>query len=83
MDINKTSIHRGKTIAKCEAKPKNLDTEEFERYKRGERKTKPAKLNGGGNFTDYTASRLEKDWQGAKPENVSKRIYRWKIDLHY
>lgn len=50
----------GKTL-KCEAKPKNFGTEEFEKYKRGERKTSPAKLNGGGNFTDYTPARLEKD----------------------
>lgn len=50
----------GKTI-KCEAKPKNVDTEEFEKYKRGERKTSPAKLNGGGNFTDYTPARLGRD----------------------
>lgn len=50
----------GKTL-KCEAKPKNYDTEEFEKYKRGERKTSPAKLNGAGNFTDYTPARLEKD----------------------
>jgi hypothetical protein len=50
----------GKTI-KCEAKPKNVDAEEFEKYKRGERKTSPSKLNGGGNFTDYTLVRLEKD----------------------
>ncbi len=50
----------GKTL-KCEAKPKNFNTEEFEKYKRGERKTSPAKLNGGGNFTDYTPTRLEKD----------------------
>lgn len=50
----------GKTL-KCEAKPKNFDTEESEKYKRGERKTSPAKLNGGGNFTDYTSLRLEKD----------------------
>jgi hypothetical protein len=50
----------GKTL-KCEAKPKNFNTEEFEKYKRGERKTSPAKLNGGGNFTDYTLLRLEKD----------------------
>lgn len=50
----------GKTI-KCEAKPKNLDTSEFEKYERGERKTKPSKLNGGGNFTDYTPARLERD----------------------
>ena len=50
----------GKTI-KCEAKPKNIDTEEFKEYKRGERKTSPSKLNGGGNFTDYTPARLERD----------------------
>jgi hypothetical protein len=50
----------GKNI-KCEAKPKNVDTEEFEKYKRKERKTSPSKLNGGGNFTDYTFARLEKD----------------------
>src|SRR3989338_1093284 len=37
----------GKTV-RCEAKPKNCDTEEFEKYKRGERKSSPAKLNGGG-----------------------------------
>ena len=46
---------------KCEAKPKNIATEEFERFKKGERRTKPAKLNGGGNFTDYTPTRLKKD----------------------
>ncbi|MEO0102724.1 MAG: hypothetical protein ABIK81_03355, partial [candidate division WOR-3 bacterium] len=50
----------GRTI-RCEAKPKNVNSEEFERYERGERKTPPAKLNGGGNFTDYTPGRLEKD----------------------
>ncbi len=50
----------GRTI-KCEAKPKNIDTEEFEKFARRERKTSPAKLNGGGNFTDYTPHRLEKD----------------------
>jgi len=52
----------GKSL-KCEAKPKNFDTAEFEKYERGERKTSPAKLNGGGNFTDYTPARLEKDKQ--------------------
>lgn len=52
----------GRTI-KCEAKPKNIDTEEFEKYERSERKTKPAKLNGGGNFTDYTPLRLQRDKQ--------------------
>jgi len=51
-----------KTI-KCEAKPKNVNTEEFEKYKRGERKTSPSKLNGGGNFTDYSFARLQKDKQ--------------------
>lgn len=49
-----------KTI-KCEAKPKNVNSEEFEKYKRDERKTSPAKLNGGGNFTDYTPARLKRD----------------------
>ncbi|MEO0092186.1 MAG: hypothetical protein ABIK61_05725 [candidate division WOR-3 bacterium] len=50
----------GRTIY-CEAKPKNLDTEEFENFKKGQRKTQPTKLNGGGNFSDYTPTRLEKD----------------------
>ncbi len=50
----------GRTI-KCEAKPKNFDSGEYERYRKGERKTAPAKLNGGGNFTDYTPARLNKD----------------------
>lgn len=40
-----------------------MNTEEFEKYKRRERKTIPAKLNGGGNFTDYTPARLQKDKQ--------------------
>ncbi len=35
----------------CEAKPKNVNTND----------PKPKKLNGGGNFTDYTWARLEKD----------------------
>ncbi len=56
-------------IIKCEAKPKNIYTEEFEKYRRGERKTPPAKLNGGGNFTDYTPIRLEKD-KGEKNLNM-------------
>ncbi len=44
------TIISGKTI-KCEAKPKNVDTS-----------LKPLrKLNGGGNFTDYTIARLERD----------------------
>jgi hypothetical protein len=53
---------QGKTL-KCEAKPKNFDTEELEKYESGERKTSPAKLNGGGNFTDYTPARFGKDKQ--------------------
>ncbi|HHT9154862.1 MAG TPA: hypothetical protein ACFYD5_03515 [Candidatus Tripitaka sp. YC43] len=40
----------GRTI-KCEAKPKNVDTHSIPLRK----------LNGGGNFTDYTFERLEKD----------------------
>lgn len=40
----------GKTI-KCEAKPKNVDIS-LESLR---------KLNGGGNFTDYTIARLERD----------------------
>lgn len=58
--FKQNSICPGETI-KCEAKPKNINTEEFEKYKNKERKTQPAKLNGGGNFTDYTPARLEKD----------------------
>jgi len=54
------TIIPGKTI-KCEAKPKNITVEEFERFAKRERKTSPAKLNGGGNFTDYTPNRLKKD----------------------
>jgi len=54
------SFDPGKTI-RCEAKPKNFDTEELEKYRKGGRKTSPSKLNGGGNFTDYTPARLEKD----------------------
>jgi hypothetical protein len=57
----KQSTFSSGTTIKCEAKPKNIKTEEFEKYKNGERKTKPAKLSGGGNFTDYTPARLEKD----------------------
>lgn len=33
----------------------------FWEYQQGKRKTKPAKLNGGGNFTDYTWARLQRD----------------------
>jgi len=43
----------------CEAKPTNINTnDEKEKQSKG----KPVKkLNGGGNFTDYTFKRLEKD----------------------
>lgn len=50
----------GGTI-KCEAKTRNIDTEEFEKYRRHQRKTRPAKLNGGGNFTDYSPARFQRD----------------------
>jgi hypothetical protein len=40
------AIIAGRTI-KCEAKPKNIITEEFEEFAKGKRKTSPAKLNGG------------------------------------
>ncbi len=59
----------GGTI-KCEAKPKNIRTEEFIKYSEGKRKTKPAKLNGGGNFTDYTWERLIRD----KQENINMLV---------
>ena len=64
-----SSIDSGKTIM-CEAKPKNFDTEEIEKFKRGERKTKPSRLNGGGNFTDYTNERLERD----RKENLNMLV---------
>ncbi len=71
-----------KTI-KCEAKPKNVDTEEFEKYKKGERKTSPAKLNGGGNFTDYTPARLDRDKKEIRFKFTSKRICGRKTNLYY
>ncbi len=55
-----SSILGGKPLM-CEAKPKNFDTEELEKFRKGERKSKPAKLNGQGNFTDYTFARLERN----------------------
>lgn len=45
----------------CEAKPKNFCIQDYEDFKLGKRKTSPSKLNGGGNFTDYTWNRLEKN----------------------
>ncbi len=50
----------GKVIA-CEAKPQNLNTEDDKKRK------SPRKLNGGGNFTDYTHKRLARD----KKENLN------------
>lgn len=46
----KQDTFSGKTI-KCEAKPKNVDTNSDKIYK----------LKGAGNFSDYTFARLEKD----------------------
>lgn len=64
------SFVSGKTL-KCEAKPKNFDTTELEKFKNGERKTLPSKLNGGGNFTDYTFERFERD---KREENLNMLI---------
>lgn len=55
-----SSVVGGKPIA-CEAKPRNIFTDDFRSFAEGKRKTKPALLNGGGNFTDYTPARLKKD----------------------
>ncbi len=46
----------------CEVKPKNIDRLDLEKYKKGERKS-IQKLNAGGNFTDYTWERFDKDLQ--------------------
>ena len=54
----------------CEAKPKNFDTEEYEKFLEKKRKNPPAKLNGYGNFSDYTHKRMERD----KKENLSMLI---------
>jgi hypothetical protein len=48
----------------CEAKPQNLNTEDNNKRKN------PRRLNGGGNFTDYTYKRLKKD----KKENPNMLI---------
>jgi hypothetical protein len=58
--FKQNSIVGGKPIA-CEAKPKNFNTEDWKAFKDGKRKTRPPKLNGAGNFTDYTFARLVKD----------------------
>jgi len=48
----------------CEAKPQNINTENNKVIKH------PRKLNGGGNFTDYTHNRLQKD----KSENPNMLV---------
>lgn len=53
----------GKAVA-CEAKPQNLSSEDNSKRKN------PRRLNGGGNFTDYTHKRLAKD----KKENLNMLI---------
>jgi len=53
----KQSVQIGGDIA-CEAKPQNLNTED------NKKKKSPRRLNGGGNFTDYTYKRLAKDRKG-------------------
>ncbi len=47
--------------ALCSWHREGFTTEYLLAYEGGIRKTKPAKLNGGGNFTDYTFARLKKD----------------------
>ena len=50
----------------CEAKPKNISSQDLESYQSGQRKTFN-KLRGNGNFTDYTWARFNKD----KRENLN------------
>lgn len=57
------------TSVACEAKPKNVSRDEYEEHKAGKRKTF-RKLNGGGNFTDYTWERYERD----KAENLNMLV---------
>ncbi|MCS6796850.1 MAG: hypothetical protein NZ516_12925 [Raineya sp.] len=54
--FKQNSIVGGKPIY-CEAKPQNIHSTDFDRKK------SKRKLNGGGNFTDYTWARFEKDKQ--------------------
>jgi hypothetical protein len=51
----KQSSTIGGTPVACEAKPKNIQTENYD-----QKKSKP-KLNGDGGFNDYTFDRLQKD----------------------
>ncbi|PKQ69828.1 hypothetical protein [Raineya orbicola] len=52
--FKQNSIIGGKPIY-CEAKPQNIHSTDFHKQKNKK------KLNGGGNFTDYTWARFEKD----------------------
>lgn len=61
-------ITTGKSIA-CEAKPKNISSQDLEDYQTGTRKTFH-KLRGNGNFTDYTWARFNKD----KQENLNMLV---------
>ncbi len=45
----------------CEAKPKNICSQDFIDYENKIRNSRPSKLNGGGNFTDYTWGRFYRD----------------------
>lgn len=58
----------GKSIA-CEAKPKNISSQDLEDYQAGIRKTFH-KLRGNGNFSDYTWARFNKD----KQENLNMLV---------
>lgn len=52
--FKQSTVIGGETID-CEAKPQNINTEE-NKIRKNQRK-----LNGGGNFSDYTYERLKKD----------------------
>ena len=58
----------GEAVA-CEAKPKNIHSSDHEEYLQGKRKS-IRKLNGSGNFTDYTWGRFNKD----KSENLNMLV---------
>lgn len=58
--FKQSSIIGGVPIA-CEAKPKNVSSEDFKSYQNKERKSRPQILNGSGNFNDYTHARFKKD----------------------
>lgn len=45
----------------CEVKPKNIRQQDFLDYEQGRRSSKPTKLSGAGNFTDYTWQRFDRD----------------------